>query len=100
MSKKPRLSEKDDLELTKYIYYYQKVHGSAPSIREIRDHLHLKSHSAVQRRIQMLIDMGYLDRRDGMSRGLQVKRKGIIAFREHERKIKKLMKYKEIEWQL
>ncbi len=94
MSKKPRLSEIDHFELVKYIYYHQKVHGSSPSIREIGRHLHLKSHSAVQRRIQMLVDLGYIKRRPAMSRGLRVKRKGILAVRNHEKKLKEI----EAEW--
>ncbi len=88
MSRKPRLSELDHLELVKYIYYYQKVHGSSPSIREIGKHLHLKSHSAVQRRIQMLVELGYVERRPGKSRGLRVNRRGVMAFRSNEKQLK------------
>lgn len=90
MSRKPRLSTVDHLAMVNHIAKHAKVHGYAPSIRELAEWLRGKSHSAVQWRLRILIEKGYLTRTPGVSRGIRVTKKGKIAVRKYREEVDRL----------
>lgn len=85
-----RLTNRDDVELLRYIESFRKVNRISPTVREIQDELGLKSKSPAAYRINRLIELGYLERLDGISRALFPTKKGLTTIREHERKVEEL----------
>ncbi len=82
-----RLSEAEHIALLRFIQGYFKVHSLPPSYRDIRDYLGLKSLSPTGRRINMLIERGWLERKPRIARGLRVTNVGRKAVKDYNEKL-------------
>ncbi len=82
-----RLSEAEHIALLRFIQGYFKVHSLPPSFREIRDHLGLSSLSPTGRRLDILIERGWLERKPHIARGIRVTNTGRKAMKDYNEEL-------------
>jgi len=66
-----KLSERQT-RIMQFLTDFQESHGYSPSIREIGDHIDVKSTSLVDYYLNQLQSMGYIEREDRISRSIRV----------------------------
>ena len=69
------------IEILSFIYDYQTKYGFVPSIREICDAIGIRSTSAVSYQINRLVESGYIDKTNEVSRGIVLKAAAYDAIR-------------------
>lgn len=65
------------LEVLAYIRGYLTEHKRPPSLRDIGHHFGIKSHGNVHRVVKRLATLGYITMKPGVSRSINVTRKGM-----------------------
>ena len=71
-----KLTDKQRL-IYDYILYFQEEHGYSPSVREIGDHMGLKSPSTVHFHLKGLREAGLIHQAEGKTRSITVPEEGI-----------------------
>jgi repressor LexA len=74
MARKGKMMEERHQKIMKYLVDYQLTNQYSPSIREIGDHIGVKSTSLVDYYLRQLTEMGYIDRDERVSRSIRILR--------------------------
>ncbi len=78
MARRPRFNERQQ-KILQFIEDYQKEHGYPPSIREIGEHIHVRSTSLINYYLERLEIAGHIERAHGVSRGVRLARPNAIG---------------------
>lgn len=74
MARKGKLMAERHQKIMKFLADYQMINQYSPSIREIGNHIGVKSTSLIDYYLKQLAEMGYLDRDDHISRSIRILR--------------------------
>mgnify|MGYP000089803254 CR=1 FL=1 len=76
--RQPGLSERHR-KIMEFLAKFQNTNGYSPSIRQIGDSINVKSTSLVDYYLTQLQEMGYIERDQGVSRGIRLIKKLALA---------------------
>jgi SOS-response transcriptional repressor LexA len=89
---------KRDIDALHYINSHRKVHKYAPSIREMMVFYDTKSNRWTQERLRWLVNLGVIDRTDGVGRSMYVTRKGHKKIKEYHEQVERTTSDAQQQW--